>query len=296
MMAAVRANDLCMNCLRPGHFVKQCKSLHKCHECQRPHHTLLHVSPRDDPVNSKTKPVTNQSVTSNTATKAGSSSLLMTCNVLVTSPSGHSTQVRALLDSGSSACFMSHSLARHFHLRRLVQPITISGIAGITHSRSTHEITTFHISSLHRPSRQFEVPAIVVPKVTCDLPTHSVAINPLWIHLQGLTLADPDFGQFNTIDVLLGVDIFIVAWPVAWSIWCSISSGNRIWMGVSQKYQSTQLKESGCYTSCHSVDFRWVSTKILATGRSPARITHLVIWRGCRNEPLQRESLPHSTG
>ena len=39
MIATLKANDLCMNCLRPGHYVKHCKSLHRCHKCQKPHHT-----------------------------------------------------------------------------------------------------------------------------------------------------------------------------------------------------------------------------------------------------------------
>ena len=41
-MATVKTNGLCLNCLRSGHFSRNCKSLHKCRECQRPHHTLLH--------------------------------------------------------------------------------------------------------------------------------------------------------------------------------------------------------------------------------------------------------------
>ncbi len=35
----LNSNCLCMNCMRSGHFVKNCKSLHKCHVCQKPHHT-----------------------------------------------------------------------------------------------------------------------------------------------------------------------------------------------------------------------------------------------------------------
>ena len=205
-MAAVRANNLCMNCLRTGHFVKQCKSVHKCRECQRPHHTLLHADSKED---AKTKTPTDKSVSSNTATKTNCNSLLMTCKVMVTSPSGHSTEARALLDSGSSACFVSNSLSKRLHLPRSSQSVTISGIAGITHSRSNHATTTFHISSMHRPRRQIEVSAIIVPQVTCNLPVHSIATSPLWKHLQGLTLADPKFDRSGVIDLLLGVDVFI---------------------------------------------------------------------------------------
>ena len=41
-ISLLKSNDVAMNCLRPGHFIKSCKSLHRCKVCQRPHHTLLH--------------------------------------------------------------------------------------------------------------------------------------------------------------------------------------------------------------------------------------------------------------
>ena len=48
-MSMLKANNLCINCLRPGHFVRGCKSLHKCKVCQKPHHSLLHVGEKSDP-------------------------------------------------------------------------------------------------------------------------------------------------------------------------------------------------------------------------------------------------------
>ncbi len=41
-LALLKNNDMCLNCLKPGHFVKRCVSTHRCHVCQKPHHTLLH--------------------------------------------------------------------------------------------------------------------------------------------------------------------------------------------------------------------------------------------------------------
>ena len=43
MVSVLKANGLCMNCLRPGHFIKQCKSLNCCRKCQKPHHDWLHA-------------------------------------------------------------------------------------------------------------------------------------------------------------------------------------------------------------------------------------------------------------
>ena len=42
-MNLVRKHQLCFNCLQSGHFTQQCTSDHKCRECLKPHHTLLHL-------------------------------------------------------------------------------------------------------------------------------------------------------------------------------------------------------------------------------------------------------------
>ncbi len=55
---------------------------------------------------------------------------------------------------------------------------------------------------------RIEVEAIVLPKVTSDLPVHPVPYSPKWHHLSGISLADPDFGSPGKIDLLLGVDVF----------------------------------------------------------------------------------------
>lgn len=210
-IATVKANNLCINCLRSGHFLRQCKSLHRCRECQKPHHSLLHVDMKNDVTTVVPPQSSSTPVQSHTATGLKPSSLLMTCQILVTSPSGLSTKARALLDSASSASFISERLARLLHLPRSQHPTSISGIAGITCDSSSHFVTTFHTSSWNNPNKQFDVSAIVIPRVTCELPAHPVPLDACWKHLEGLQLADPDFGRPSSIDILLGVDVFVGA-------------------------------------------------------------------------------------
>ena len=47
-IALLKSNDHCLNRLCPGHFVKECKSLHHCKCCQNLHHTLLDVETKAD--------------------------------------------------------------------------------------------------------------------------------------------------------------------------------------------------------------------------------------------------------
>ncbi len=60
-------------------------------------------------------------------------------------------------------------------------------------------MATFKITN---PSDKSEVNAIVVPRVTRDLPVQPVQLNSSW---NGLYLSDPDFG------ILLGVDVYASA-------------------------------------------------------------------------------------
>ncbi len=94
-------------------------------------------------------------------------------------------------------------LARYLHLPHSQHSARISGIAGLTHGSPFHYITSFVIHPWNNPSKQFNVSAIIVPRVTCDLPTRSVRLDPVWTHQRGLQLADILFGNPSAIDVLL---------------------------------------------------------------------------------------------
>ena len=204
--ATVKTNGLCLNCLRSEHLSRNCKSLHKCRECQRPHHTLLHSDSSEStpqPSNMSTTPIT-----SNTAAGLKSTSLLMTCQLLVLSRDGVSVKARALLDPGSSASFISERLSRSLCLQRHPTLTQISGIAGLSPAGSMYPLVGFSVSSISRPEKKFSISAIVIPRVTRNLPISSVPFHSSWNHLKGLQLADPTFGNPSAIDLLLGVDVF----------------------------------------------------------------------------------------
>ncbi len=209
MIATVKANKLCMNCLKPGHFLKQCRSQYRCRVCQKPHHSLLHAESKGDrdPVPPAQPPGTRIPVHAATGLKPNA--LLMTCQVVVSSPDGTSIKARALLDSASSASFVSKRLVNSLRLPRSHHTTRISGIAGLSHKSQSHSVADFVVCSCDNSSKQFRVSAIIVPKVTCDLPIHPIPLDPDWSHLKGLKLADPIFGSPGAIDLLLGVDLFL---------------------------------------------------------------------------------------
>ena len=220
-LSLLRSNGVCINCLRPGHYTRSCRSLHKCRVCQRHHHTLLHIEERN------TLPVGTTLGTPDPATPSGSSAqnsdstlitayattgirsdiLLMTCRVIVESSHGSRMEARALLDSGSSASFVSQRLAQCLHLSHSSQFTRITGVAGFA-PNSSHPITTFHVSALCNHGSRYPVTAVIVPRVTSDLPLQYVPADQKWSHLSGIQLSDPDFGKPGRIDLLLGVEVF----------------------------------------------------------------------------------------
>ena len=231
MIGAVKLNNLCMNCLSANHFVKQCKSVQRCKQCQKPHHTLLHVNTKQ--VNStpaSVVPVVNQPITSpyrsvnptapefmpnssvvrsNFATQLKSNTLMMTCRLLVSTTDSACVKARALLDNASSASFVSKRLAQTLRLSCSTQSANITGVAGITHYSSSQSITGFSISPLSSPQKKISITAIVVDKVTRDLPFLPVSLREEWSHLHDINLADSDFGRPSKVNILLGIDIFV---------------------------------------------------------------------------------------
>lgn len=153
MVSFLKENSICLNCLRPGHFVRQCKSPYKCKKCQRPHHTLLHVetggnetdTPRGDPV------------LSHAAVGLSTSSLLMTCEVMIDAPDGSSVKARALLDSASSASFISESLAQSLSLPHSPQSARISGVAGLVHKSPLQAVTKLSVTAPRNPTRNLSL-------------------------------------------------------------------------------------------------------------------------------------------
>ena len=212
-LSYLKVNEHCLNCLKIGHFVKQCKSLNRCRKCQRAHHTLLHVDGTNVSAPMFNPPLnpTTDSIPSHVVMRHESDSLLMTCRILVTHPdsNGPPIEARAILDSASSASFISERLARCLCLPRSRQSTAITGVAGLSQRSHTSSVTCFSVSGVRSPHQVVKVTAVVVPRVTCDLPIHPIKFESSWTHLSNIELADPDFGSPGRIDVLLGIDVFV---------------------------------------------------------------------------------------
>ncbi|XP_011860279.1 PREDICTED: uncharacterized protein LOC105557609 [Vollenhovia emeryi] len=213
----------CLNCLKLKHTESNCPSGYRCLRCGEKHHSLLHLS--DDSATSskdttekkvgisatpKADTSAGTAVTSNVAALACATEnqvLLSTAQLTCSNPEGGELTVRALLDSGSEASFVTERVAQSLRLARRRVQVPVSGIQGATSGVATHAVALDVGSPRDRNVRLHLPAALVLPRLTSRLPARPVT-RVGWPHLAGLALADPDYGNPATVDVILGAEAY----------------------------------------------------------------------------------------
>ncbi|KAF9423896.1 hypothetical protein HW555_000954 [Spodoptera exigua] len=215
----VKSNKLCFNCLAPGHSAYQCKLRMNCRICSRRHHTLLHRSKdsassvqSEDSKQPKAiqhgveekEEIVNTTIASHHSAKQSTSlALLATATVSARNEHNHTVVLRALIDQGSQASFISEKATQLLKLSRHTARGSIIGV-GSTRTNVDH-VVQLRIGSRWNPSFEINIQAYVMSKqLTTKIPSTAVPVTH-WPHLEGLNLADPDYHKPGPIDLLLGV-------------------------------------------------------------------------------------------
>lgn len=213
-------NRLCFNCLKADHQARQCKSS-SCTRCNKRHNTLLHLdheeSVRDTLCNHESQSVQDSDSVSPNVVACGIVDrtlqvqsnvqiILATAVVHVCDAAGNMRQCRAVLDSGSQLCFITNKMARRLGLHIINNTVPISGIGQSKSAASKCCVGTVH-SRINQT--QFQLQFHVLPSITDDLPTQTFNSNQFKIpdNIQ-TALADPNFNKSETVDILLGAEIF----------------------------------------------------------------------------------------
>jgi len=207
-------NKLCYNCLYPGHQIRQCRG-GNCNKCGKRHNTKLHsdasLNPSDSVnVQSSSTPETQSIVTfvelGTKNTSVPTQIILATALVNLTNADGQHIQCRAKLDSGSQVCLITKKCASKLNISVVKSSLSIAGIGSVTAKTGT-KLSTSLCSRLN----DFEVfiDFHVINSITNNLPTHRINMEPLLIPSTiSNCLADPQFNEPASIDILLGAEIF----------------------------------------------------------------------------------------
>lgn len=137
---------LCLNCLRLGHRLKNCKSAGTCRECKSKHHTLLHFEYRSrspgahvdtgdsstSEVSAGSRPQNDRSFVMMTSVFESSSVavLLSTVQAETLDIHGKPFRVRILLDSASQLNFVTENCMQQGGYRRGKHCATILAVGG----------------------------------------------------------------------------------------------------------------------------------------------------------------------
>ena len=162
----VSSNNVCQNCLKPGHSAAECRSDYRRKFCSGKHHSMIHQEGTGTPGQTPTAAV---NTTASPPTDQMPSSLLMTCQVLLTGPTGRTMVARALLDSGATISLITLKAMKTLALKKSKTCGAIKGVQN-TEAGPAHSLTYFTLSPIHNADLTYQVVAAAVPEMTCDLP------------------------------------------------------------------------------------------------------------------------------
>ncbi|KAJ8724347.1 hypothetical protein PYW08_015821 [Mythimna loreyi] len=214
----VAKHKMCFNCLGGNHMVVNCKNSSTCKLCHKRHHSLLHPSGqlanKVDASASTATVETNPSTSSTPVVSCLSTNkvpapgqvLLATALVNIESKMGYQT-VRALVDQGSQACFITESTVQFLRLKKIPIHGLVSGLG--QKSTIAKHMVNVEIQSRVDPEFKINLNAYVISKITSYLPERTIDQNSFdWIDFTNLKLADPLFCKPSKIDLLLGADVY----------------------------------------------------------------------------------------
>lgn len=216
---------MCLNCLRSGHFIPECKSNSTCKHCGKEHHTILHNSNKiqtnnantlsnsnEQPneiqstnnSNSNSDSAANQSNVITNCTTSHKEILLGTAKIIVYDEFNNKHELRALLDSASQSNYITNRACNLLKFKKIPIKIKISGFNENTTSLNCKVNVTINSRiNNYKSNLQF----LVTDKITSPIPLMS--FSPSYIDIpSGITLADPEYFKSNYVDMLLGAEIF----------------------------------------------------------------------------------------
>ncbi|XP_049308683.1 uncharacterized protein LOC125777638 [Bactrocera dorsalis] len=208
---------LCINCLKPGHQVQQCKSS-TCRCYSMKHHTLLHFTQVHQAVTGilETTPGPSQPAVLVTRTSKSRSPsplsrscstecvLLATAIVFVRNSVGSLIPCRAILDSASQLNFITTRLANQLQIKKSKSSLAVSGIGD-----SEFIVNSSVNISIHSVHNSFSVnlESAVTPTITDYQPNYPLEVSD-WDIPANINLADPEFQKPQRVDLLIGASIF----------------------------------------------------------------------------------------
>ncbi|XP_050358752.1 uncharacterized protein LOC126779045 [Nymphalis io] len=133
--------------------------------------------------------------------------LLATALVRVQTKNGSYQLLRALLDQGSQASFITESAVQLLGVKKTFVKSSVCGLGGNVSVLTSKAVVNIAISSIHDTETVIELGAHVLSRLTSFLQIKPIVMNN-WPELKKLKFADPNYHTPGKIDILLGSDVY----------------------------------------------------------------------------------------
>ncbi|XP_076280087.1 uncharacterized protein LOC143219483 [Lasioglossum baleicum] len=203
----------CFNCLSGNHVLRDCASKYLCRVCHKRHHSLLHEdAPRSAPSGTASSPLPSEDSSAinshfaSTLATSSSSILLATAWVQIRVPSGRCITVRALVDQGSEASFVTESMVHLLRATCTRVATSISAVGGV-HAGTVRRAVHLLVAPRDSDSPSVETTALVLKSLSTYMPKR-IQNDRALAHLSQLKWADSDPSSSAAIHLLLGADVY----------------------------------------------------------------------------------------
>lgn len=192
----IKKLKLCSICFGK-HMYKDCKSKYNCNKCQGRHSAFLHNEGKRDK---------KGLVAANTSVDDINEVFVATALIKCKTMHGDYITLRAMIDQGSQASFITEAAAQRLQLKREKIHANIDAFGDISAGEAKSRMEV-EVASCFDTDYNVKVAALVMKKITRDLPNEAVN-NKSWTHLQNISLADPHYNIPGRIDFSIGSDAF----------------------------------------------------------------------------------------
>ncbi|XP_076301463.1 uncharacterized protein LOC143219345 [Lasioglossum baleicum] len=203
----------CFNCLSHSHALRDCPSKYSCRVCHKRHHSLLHddalspPTPTPEFATASASPSTEvSSHLASTLAVSTSGILLATAWVQISVPSGRCVIVRALIDQGSEASFVTEAMVNLLRATRTRVATSISAVGGI-HVGTLRHTVRLHVAPRNSAAPSVVTTALVIKSLSTYMPKR-ISNSRALEHLSHLSWADDDPSSSAEIHLLLGADVY----------------------------------------------------------------------------------------
>ncbi|GFW11236.1 DUF1758 domain-containing protein [Trichonephila clavipes] len=186
-----------------------------CKFCSKSHSLLCSKNPNNSKISNKNLihntvsdlHTEDSTISRNNVTVPASQAVLLpTAIVNVIDINGALQKCRILVNSASQGSFVRESCVNLLQLKRTSVNINVDGLSSRKVGRVAG-LVQLEITSLFYKNTSITVDALILPKITCDLPQFQVDASALNT-FKHLKLADVNCLQPGPIDILLGADVF----------------------------------------------------------------------------------------